>query len=527
MFKEKMTKEKYAKLHKKSKTGFLKLLFGRTGILAVFFIIQIIFIYQIFAWFSTTLPIFYGGNLLVLSIIVIHLVHKDEDVTIKMTWMAIIMFAPIFGIGFYLYTQIQLKTRSLRDKAYKAIEVSNKFSLKNTELNDYLKENEKELYAISNYLNKDNDFPVFQNTEVKYYKVGEEKLEDLLIELEKAEKFIFLEYFLLEDAFIWSQVSEVLERKVKEGVEVRLMYDGTCHISLLSHDFPEKVAKLGIKCKLFSKITPVLSTHHNFRDHRKIVVIDNKIGFTGGINITDAHFNAEIPAPFGHWKDTAVKLTGEGVSSLTKMFLQMWNLDDNVDEYAKFLQNKHSKASKGYVIPYGDNPFDREPVGKMVYIDMINRAQNYLYIMTPYLVIDTETESALAFAAKRGVDVRIITPHIPDKEYVFALTRNYYKKLLSDGVKIFEYKDGFVHAKTMISDDIKAIVGTINLDYRSFYIDFECAAYMYKSDVVFDIKKDFEETFEKTIEITEEFLKKDKLSRKIMGIYMRIFAPLL
>ena len=350
------------------------------------------------------------------------------------------------------------------------------------------------------------------------------------MQLEKAEHFIFLEYFIVQEGYMWGRILEVLQRKAQQGVEVRMMYDGMCSLVLLPYRYPGQLEKLGIRCKMFSPIRPALSTHHNNRDHRKIMVIDGKAGFTGGINLADEYVNRKIR--FGHWKDTAIMLEGDAVRSFTLMFLEMWNVakSEKVEEFDPYLdviyeREKHS--GEGFVIPYGDSPIDGEHVGKMVYMDILNTSKRYVHIMTPYLILDNEMMTALKFAAKRGVEVIIIMPHVPDKWYAFVLAKTYYNELLDAGVQIYEYTPGFVHAKVFTSDDRKAVVGTINMDYRSLYLHFECAAFLYENSEIPAVENDFQETLKKCQKITQEDYKKQKSFDKIAGSILRVFAPLM
>ena len=290
---------------------------------------------------------------------------------------------------------------------------------------------------------------------------------------------------------------------------------------------PDEIKKMGIQCKMFSPILPVLSTHYNNRDHRKILVIDGKVGFTGGVNIGDEYINRR--SPFGHWKDTAIMLEGDGVEGLTQMFLQMWNVTEKCEDFGKYLQKENCgiQDDSGFILPFGDSPFDRELIGETVYMDIINRAEDYVHIMTPYLIIDHEMETALCYAAKRGVDVKLILPHIPDKKMPFALAKTHYPQLLKAGVRIFEYTPGFVHAKVFSSDGRKAVVGTINLDYRSLYLHFECGAFLFDLPVIEKIDKDFEHTLAECQEMTMADYRKGSIMQKIYGKALKLLAPLM
>ena len=277
---------------------------------------------------------------------------------------------------------------------------------------------------------------------------------------------------------------------------------------------------------MYAPIHPILSTHYNNRDHRKILVIDGKVGFTGGINISDEYINRI--EKHGHWKDTAVMLEGDAVQGLTMMFLQMWHVSEKNPEYGKYLERENRDLqTRGFVMPYGDSPFDDELIGEMVYMDILNRAKKYVHIMTPYLIIDQRMLTALCFAAKRGIDVKLILPHVPDKKFAFALAKSHYRELLQAGVKIYEYTPGFVHAKVFASDDEKAVVGTINLDYRSLYLHFECAAFLYQVDEIIHIEQDFQETLEKCQEITLENRKEGTALLRLAGWFLKVLAPLM
>ena len=326
-----------------------------------------------------------------------------------------------------------------------------------------------------------------------------------------------------------NSILDILKEKAKAGVEVRFMYDGLCTFSEVPANYPKQLEAFGIKCKVFAPIRPVLSSIQNNRDHRKIVVIDGKVAFTGGINLADEYINEWNR--FGHWKDTAVMIRGEAVKSFTLMFMTMWNIQDRISEnYEKYIVPSRyfsSIRTDGYVIPYGDCPFDDYYVAKHIYLDMLNTATKYVHIMTPYLILDNETIEALGYAARRGVEVIILLPHIPDKKYAFWLAKSYYEELLIGGTQIFEYTPGFVHAKVMVSDDEKAVVGSSNLDFRSFYLHYECGVFMYRNQAIADIEADFEETLSKSQRVLETDIKNEPLHVKILGSILRLIAPLM
>ena len=376
---------------------------------------------------------------------------------------------------------------------------------------------------MSNY----GGYPIYKNTRVTYFPQGEDKFAELLIQLDKAEKFIFMEYFIIEEGEMWGAVLEILKKKAAEGVEVRVMYDGMCSVVLLPYGYPKQLEKFGIKCKMFAPVIPVLTTSQNNRDHRKIVSIDGKVAFTGGVNLSDEYINRKVL--YGHWKDTAVMLEGDAAKSMTMMFLQMWNITEKTEDiYADYIPDiPEIPDADGYVMPYADSPLDGMNVGEQVYLDILNTAERYVHIMTPYLILDNEMITALTHAAMRGIDVKLILPHIPDKKYAYMLARSHYKELIEGGVKIFEYEPGFVHAKVFVSDDRKAVVGSINLDFRSLYLHFECAAFMYKCSEIAAIEGDYRKTLKKCIRIDMENIRKYPIGKKLLGSCLRLIAPLM
>ena len=305
------------------------------------------------------------------------------------------------------------------------------------------------------------------------------------------------------------------------------MYDGSCEFSTLPYDYPKRLRKLGIQCKTWEPIKPVITSAYNYRDHRKILVIDGKTAFCGGINLADEYINHTVR--YGYWKDTAVMLRGAAVDSFTLMFLQMWNVKEKeTEQFSKYFHHydKDIRAN-GFVIPYSDSPLNDHKIAERVYMDMLYTAKKYVYIMTPYLILDDEIFTALRYTAQRGVDVRLILPGIPDKKAIWALAKSHYRQLLAAGVKIYEYMPGFIHAKGFLSDDTKAVVGSINLDYRSLYHHFECAVYMYGSSCVKDISDDFQKTFSECRKVTFETIKKERFATKVTGAVLKLVAPLL
>lgn len=378
------------------------------------------------------------------------------------------------------------------------------------------------------YLQEFAGFPIYAHSSTRYLSPGERKFEALKEELEKAEKYIFLEYFIIQEGKMWNEIFEILKRKVQEGVLVRLIYDDMGCFLVLPKDFSKKLKGNGIECAVFNPFKPMLTVMQNNRDHRKIAVIDGKVAFTGGINLADEYINEVVR--FGHWKDAAIMIKGDAAWSFTVMFLQMWELCTNVlEDHANYYPWKEEKCTitnDGYVQPYTDSPMDTENVGEHVYLQIINNAKDYVYIYTPYLIIDDSMVSALTLAAKSGIDVRIITPHKWDKWVIHMTTRSYYRDLIKAGVKIYEYSKGFLHAKAFVSDDLTATVGTTNLDFRSLYLHFECGAWMYDTAAVMELKKDFLRTQEECQQITLKDCN-PKLPMRLFQDILRLFAPLM
>ena len=519
--------ENVVRLAKPKRKGLLSLIFSRFFVIALLLAIQVGVIIVAYIFFMDKVPYLVGIVRFFSLIMVLYLFNCPMDSSAKLTWMFIISIAPLLGTGFLCFTQSNLGHRMERDMLKKQIDLTRNSIEQPENVIRELEHDGSGTDDLCRYLKRSGCFPLYDQTEVTYFPSGEAKFKAMLEEMEKAEKFIFMEYFIVEEGYMWGRILDVLTRKVKEGVEVRVMYDGMCEMSTLPADYWKLLGKVGIKSKPFSPIKPFVSTHYNYRDHRKILVIDNKVAFNGGVNLADEYIN-HIER-FGHWKDTAIMLKGPAVRSFALLFLQMWNIDEKNPDYDAWLGKEapEPKEAKGYVMPYGDSPLDEYKVGETVYMDILNRATDYVHIMTPYLILDDELETALKYAAQRGVDVKMILPGIPDKKIVYALAKTHYIQLLEAGVQIFEYTPGFVHAKVFVSDDTKAVVGTINLDYRSLYHHFECATYLYKTACIPEIEGDFRETLTKCREVTRETLKKEPLFIKIAGPIAKLVAPLL
>ena len=522
-----MNEDAVFRLAKPKKKGLLSLIFSRFLIILILLILQALVYVAIFVWLNKYVSWFYLIMTLFTLSMVVYLFMSRIDASAKLTWLLIMSVLPFVGAVFLLYTQTNFGHRKLKELEEGQIEKTKKAIPQSERVLEKLKADGGDIEDLSNYLCRSGCFPVYDNTEVTYFPIGEKKFEAMLQELEKAEKFIFLEYFIIEEGYMWGKILEILIRKAAEGVDVRVMYDGMCEMSTLPVDYWKLLKKQGIRSKPYAPIVPILSTHYNYRDHRKILVIDGKTAFNGGVNLADEYINHTVR--FGHWKDTAVMLKGEAVKSFTLLFLQMWNIDEKNPEYSPWLKDTgyRPKNAKGFVMPYGDCPLDEDKAAEMVYMDILNRAGDYVHIMTPYLILDGELETSLRFAAQRGVDVKLILPGIPDKKGAYSLAKSHYRSLTEAGVKIYEYTPGFVHAKVFVSDDEKAVVGTINLDYRSLYHHFECATYMYKVNCIPEIEKDFQETLAKCRPVTAESIKHENFGYKLLGALMKFVAPLM
>lgn len=513
---------------KKAKKGVLSVVFSRTALILILVVVQLFLMLGLATYLTDYVVYVYSAMSIIGAVIVIYIINQRGNPVFNMTWVLLILIFPVFGCLFYVYVKSQFGTRYIGKRLRKLKYDTSAYMEQREDIIEELKASKPANGNLAYYMEHRLGFPTYRNTSATFFACGEEKFPVLLEQLEKAEKFIFLEYFIVEEGYMWDSVLDILKRKVKNGVEVRFMYDGMCSISLLPYSYPKTMRKLGMKCKMFSPIRPVLSTTQNNRDHRKICVIDGKTGFTGGINLGDEYINRK--KRFGYWKDTAVMLKGDAVQSLTMLFLQMWNVTEfGHDAYQNYLTPISTKLHRelGFMIPYGDSPYDNEEVGEEVYFHILNHAKKYVHIMTPYLILDSGMLDTLTRAAKCGIEVCIIMPHIPDKWYAFAVAKTYYRELIEAGVQIYEFTPGFVHAKIFVSDDDTATVGTVNLDYRSLYLHFECGVFIYNNPVVRSIEEDFQKTLKQCQCINITDLKKIGIFMAICGRVLRLIAPLM
>ena len=507
---------------------FLNIIFGRAVVVAISIIFQFLWLFSILHRLSN-----YYVQLSIIAkligiLMVLGIVLNRDNPAYKLVWAVVILTFPVFGVFLYAFVGQSKVPKKMNRKFSEINDRFDKYKAQDEEILDELKSNE-DIRSQCYYLSKNSGYGAYKNTDVTYFPQTDEAFASMLEELSSAKKYIFMEYFAFEDAEAFAQIEAILEKKVKDGVEVRMIYDDFGSLGYFNNKFVKRLLAKGIKVRAFNPLVPIFYIFMNNRDHRKIMVIDGRVSFNGGFNMCDEYFN--IVNPYGHWKDTAVRLEGDAVRNHVIMFLQMWNsIEDTDSDYEKYFEipEFHAKDDKAVVVPFSDSPLDHECVGENVYLNIIRHAKRYVYISTPYLIIDNEMMEALCLASKSGVDVRIITPGIPDKKIIYMLTKSYYPQLIDAGVRIYHYTPGFIHAKGYVCDDEVGVVGTINMDYRSLYLHFECGTFIYNSDAIAALKSDFCETFE----ICEEVLKKNQPRRKslIFGTFkaiLRLFAPLM
>ena len=505
----------------------LRFITQRVVITALLIVLQALLLFGFIWKLDNYFVYFYAGSVLLSLLITLGIINSKSNPAYKIAWLIPILLFPVFGGLVYLLFGSDRTGRYLRKKLQGI----------GTEMDNVIGEAHRRSGAEQLPPVGGNPFrfishcaycPPYQNTTTEYLPLGEVKFERMVEELKKAKHYIFLEYFIIQEGKMWNTILDILRQKAAEGVDVRVIYDDMGCIMILPTGYDRTLEQMGIKCRIFNPFVPILSSRFNTRDHRKICVIDGNVGFTGGINLADEYINAY--EKHGHWKDTSILLKGEAVFNLTVMFLSMWDYLDGTTgktDYSRYYPTVWDENAKGYVQPFADNPLDDEAVGETVYLNLINKAKRYVYITTPYLILSSEMLTALTSAAKCGVDVRIITPHIPDKWYVHAVSRSHYQTLIEAGVKIYEYTPGFIHAKTFVVDDNYAVVGTINLDYRSLYLHFECAVWMYQTPSVAQVRDDFFKTQQISQEITLEECRSLSFPRRLGRSVLRVFAPLM
>lgn len=533
---ERLAEKRAKKIHaieakeRSEKRGANKTSIWRLTIVGLVLLITVVAIVLLYIYLDNTFAIIYVIFRIIAVLVVLTLFGREWNSAFKLPWIMFILLTPVVGGSLYLMLGRRGTTGRRMEKRYSLIrkDIRPNFA-SNPDLIEKFKYTKPSLYHELYYINNVGGYPGFQNTDVSYFPEGKLGLESQIEAMKKAEKFIFFEYHAIENQIAFERIKEVMFQKAKEGVEVRIFYDDMGSVGFLDKKFKKEMEENHIQCRIFNEFSPLKVFFINNRDHRKITVIDGKVGYTGGYNMADEYF--DIIHPFGEWKDTGIKLVGPAVNSLTLIFLENWNgieHTDSAEDIKKYIvdnSNYEAEEKDGVIIPYADGPIDREPMAESVYLNLIRDAKRFIFISTPYLLITDDMTRELCDAVKRGVDVRLVTPGIPDKKIVYRMTRSYYMSLAKAGVKIYEYKPGFVHAKMMLVDDEIATVGTINFDYRSLYHHFENACLISGYKCLHDIHEDFMDMMKKSRYVTNFHAKKKHLT--LLEIILRLFAPLM
>lgn len=497
----------------------IKLIILLIGLILQFFFI--FFIYGATNTLATYAEIIFE---IIKFVSIIYIIYKPVNETYKIIWIILLMFAPILGFTAYMLWGNNGTPKKLKKKIKIEKEKTKKILNINYELYDELKEERKK---EAKYLLNVSDYPIYQNSEIKYFELGEKVYEKMKKDLMNAKKYILMEFFIISSGKMWNEIYEILKQKRKENVEIYVIYDSLGSLLKKPKNLKKQLEEIGVKVLSFNPFTPFIRSYINYRDHRKIVVVDGIIAYTGGINIGDEYINEN--SRLGHWKDCGVRVKGTAVKSFITIFFKLWNENNDMQvDYKEYISDiKEEQKNTGYIIPYSDNPLNKRNPSENTYINIINNAKKYVYIETPYLILDRETNQALINASLAGIDIRIITPKIPDKKLVNACTKSFYGELLNAGIKIYEYEPGFIHSKIIVSDDEVANIGTSNFDYRSFYLNYECGVWIYKTKTEINIKDDFMNTLEKCEEIKLETWEKRKIDIKILEALLRLISPLL
>lgn len=504
---------------------FLNFITSRVFITSIFIILQLFFLLIAIIFLSSYFIYLYITFIVLSIVMAFYIVARNTNPVYKIAWIFPILIFPVVGGIFYLLFDRRNVSPKMKKELYKT-SLSIPYILSQKELiSKNIKNLSPDAFKQSTYIKNVSNFPIYQNTSSKILPSGMDKLEELVFQLNNAKEYIFLEYFIIEPGEMWDTVLDILVKKVKQGLDVRLIYDDMGTISILPKNYDKFIKSLGIKVIIFNMFKPSLDVFMNYRDHRKIVIIDGHTAFTGGINLADEYINKKII--HGHWKDLSIMIKGEAVFSFTIMFLQIWDYHTNkLSDYLDYKPNI-VVPSDGFVQPFADSPIDEHLIAEMAYINMINMAKNYIYITTPYLILDNEMITALCLASNSGIDVKIITPFYPDKWYVHEVTRSNYAILISAGVKIYEYTPGFIHSKTIIVDDTISIVSTSNFDFRSFYLHFECGVFLFKTSCIRDILKYFFDTLKNCQIVTLESVENINIFRKFIRNILKFFSPIM
>lgn len=489
---------------------------SRMIITALDIIIQFAIIVVLIVYFDGAFVYYYSISLILSILCCVEVINKNINSGYKISWVLLLLALPMFGLTLYVMLEGSWYTKRTKKKMLSITERIKDGLSKDEDISFESAGAKKQSKYIENYAYS----PPVKNTRSKYFSSGESYFDSLIQDLNKAEKSIYLEYFIIKESHMWNEIKKILVKKASQGIDVRVIYDDFGSIDRISKKEIKYLREFGVKIKSFNPFVPVISLLLNYRDHRKICTIDTKIAYSGGVNLADEYINKEIR--FGHWKDSGIALYGEGAYSFEVFFLTLWEYITK--EKQALTKPLYEEADNGIYQPYTDSPIDNENVGANVYMNIISQAEKYVYISTPYFVVDDEMLKTITNASKSGVDVRIVVPHIPDKKIVNQATKSYYAQLIEAGVKVYEYKHGFNHSKIVVSDDKIATVGSVNFDYRSFFLSFECGVWLYNSSTVLDILTDYNELLNESIKITLEDCKAPFIVRVFRKI-IAAFAP--
>ncbi|MBP3891340.1 MAG: cardiolipin synthase [Solobacterium sp.] len=502
----------------------IKILTSRVILFVILILLQIALFFAVL--FRAGLYYYISTAMSIIGVIlVIYVVNKQEDPSYKISWSILILVLPVLGGFLYMLCAGRKMPKKLFKGTTRANQRMANLLSQDIQIMDELKEKDHRIQRIFSHAWQMSDFPVYQNTNLTYFRSGEEAWPVLLERLREAKHFIFLEYYIIDEGEMWDSILEILKEKVKNGVKVVLIYDDFGCASTLPYRYDKKLQEFGIETYRFNRLRPAIIIQMNNRDHRKLCIIDNQYGFTGGINLADEYVNRI--KRFGYWRDSCVMLEGEAVWSMTDMFLGMYSYLSGRDnlEYEQY-RIPHKAPTDGYVQPFSDTPTDQAELGLAMHLNLINQAKDYIYIDTPYLVINNDVITALCLAAQKGVDVRILVPHIPDKQYVFTITKSNYEPLIQAGVKIYEFTPGFNHAKNIVSDDCIGLIGSVNTDYRSYYLHFEDGVLFYQSHIIQEMKQHFLDSLAESEQVTLESCRKVRLAWRIVRSILKLFSPL-
>ena len=507
---------------------YFKPLFSKKILTVLFVLLQIaLLVMPVLRVYSNYMYLGFLMNIVAAGLVVFE-INRESDAGFKLIWIAIIAFFPVFGTFLYVYVQsdmiMRLFKKRVNDLNAESLRIADGMGL--TE--NYIAETLPDEAGILRYLRSQASAPCFEIENIEYFPLGEDMYSRLIRDVSKAEKYVFLEFFIVNEFdSMWSELLKILCQKAEDGVEIRMIYDAMGSLTTTKANLDERLRKMGINCYQFSPVKPFISTYHNNRDHRKIVVIDGEIAYTGGVNLADEYVNRKVR--FGHWKDTAIRVEGARVKRFLAMYLKIWRLvcPHEDSEVYRNKAESYYQGKDGYIVPFDDTPVDTKYITRDVYLHILSSAKDYVYINTPYLILDDALLQAMKFAAARGVKVKICMPHIPDKWYAFMLARSYYPELLRAGVEIYEYKQGFLHAKSTVSDGRRGYVGSANYDYRSLYLHYECGAYLCESSVIETIKDDFEKTIEAGINFTIDKYSELNWFYRVSGRVLRLFSSVM